>query len=505
MLRDNAENFGDKVAYRDRRRAVGYGDLERRTRWLAGHLDLLGVERGALVAILLDNCVEAVESSLAITRAAAVSVPVNPRASDSEVRQLLRDVALVVTDERHVDQVLKTLPDAGQARVVVTGDDPATAGAPAGALMFENLAEIDPGTPARDDLGLDDVAWLLHTSGSTGHAKGVLLSQRAGLWSVSESFLPALKFTADDALLWPLPLFHSFAQSVCLLAVITAGAEATVLDGFQPQDVLQELGERRHTVLAGVPTTFHGLVEAARDGSTPPAPARVGLSAGAPCTPELRRAFEETFGVPLLNGYGTTETAGVIAVDRPVGSRVEGSCGPPVPGVELRLVDPQTLEEVFEDEGEIWVSGPGIMIGYRDLPEESAAALHDGWYRTGDLGIFEGGHLVVTGRLKDLIISGGQNIHPAEVERVLLTLPGVADAIVVGAAHEALGEVPEAFVVPGPGGVDPRALLAGCRAELPEYKVPVAVHLAEVLPKTSSGKPDRRAVALLTRAGRTER
>ncbi|MET9872756.1 AMP-binding protein, partial [Streptomyces sp. NPDC006386] len=224
-------------------------------------------------------------------------------------------------------------------------------------------------------------------------------------------------------------------------------------------------------------------------GAAPPAP-RLCLVAGAPSGPALRAAVEETLGAPLLDAYGSTETCGMIAVNRPEGPRVDGSCGPPVPGVEVRVVDPGSGADVPDgEEGEVWVRSPGLMTGYHGRPEATAAALRDGWYRTGDLGRrVEHGHLRLTGRVSELIIRGGENIHPTEIEQALLRCPGVSDAVVVGEPHHVLGEVPVAFVVPGPDGMDPRRVLAACRDLLADYKVPARIREITAVPRTASGK-----------------
>ncbi|MGH3758121.1 SDR family NAD(P)-dependent oxidoreductase [Actinophytocola sp.] len=473
LLRSHAERAGGKVAFRDDRRAVTYADLERRTRWLAGHLAGVGVGRGDRVAVCLDNGVAVVESLLAITRAAAVGVPLNPRASDAELTHLLDDsgAAAVITDR-------------GQGRLVITSESCAA------------LAETDPGRPARDDLGLDEPAWLQYTSGTTGPAKGVVSTQRAALGAVLTRFLPAVGLVAADEVLWPLPLFHSFAHSVCVLGVTAVGASAWITTGFRPEATLDLLREHPFTVLAGVPATYHQLVRAAGPGVSVPK-LRLCLSAGAPCPPALRGAFEDTFGLELLDAYGSTETCGVIAVDRPGGPRVEGTCGPPAPGLEVRLADPETGAEVPAGaEGEIWIRGAGLMLGYHGQPEATATVLRDGWYRSGDLGrLREHGHLAVTGRIKELIICGGENIHPTEVERVLSRAPGVADVVVAGRPHDVLGEVPVAYVVAEPGGVRLPALLAACHRELSSVKVPAEVYEIDAVPRRGPDKIARHAVA----------
>ncbi|WP_174531436.1 class I adenylate-forming enzyme family protein, partial [Micromonospora maritima] len=492
LLRAHADRLPDRVAFRDADRAVDWAGLEAVTRRLAGHLADAGVARGDRVAFCLGNRVETVETWLAVTRAAAVGVPLNPRSTDAELAHLLDDsgAVLVVTDPGHLDQLRRLRADRPDLRIWVTGDGPY----PDGATAWPALVDVPPAADARDDLGLDEVAWMLYTSGTTGRPKGVLSTQRTCLWSVAACYVPVPDLTSADRVVWPLPLFHSLSHIACVLSVTAVGASARLVDGFAAADVLRAVAQDEATVLAGVPAMYHHLVAAARaDGFRAPA-LRVCLVGGAITTGELRRAFEEVFDAPLLDAYGSTETCGAIAVTRPDRPRVEGSCGQPVTGVDVRLVSPETGRDVATgDEGEVWVRGPGVMVGYHGLPETTAAVLRDGWYRTGDLARRDhDGNLFVTGRHRELIIRGGEKVHPVEVEDVLRAVPGVADVAVTGRPHEVLGEVPVAYVVPAPEGFAPAAAYAACRERLAYHKVPQELYEIDEVPRTASGKVIRR-------------
>ncbi|MFB6891358.1 SDR family NAD(P)-dependent oxidoreductase, partial [Kitasatospora sp. NPDC056327] len=491
LLAEHARDSSDRTAFRDAVRGVTYGELHARTGRIAGHLADLRLQPGDRAAILLGNSVEVVESYFGILRAGAIAVPLNPHATEAELTHLLDDsgARFVITDAARAAGLDALARGRADLRVIVTGEGPA----PAGTLSFETLATTAPATPARDDLGLDDPAWMLYTSGTTGRPKGVLSTQRNCLWSVAACYVPVPGLTAEDRVVWPLPLFHSLSHIACVLSVTAVGATARILDGFAAQDVLEAVREESATFLAGVPTMYQQLVRAAReDGFTAPA-LRMCLVGGAMTTAALRRSFEEAFGAPLIDAYGSTETCGSITVNWPTGARVEGSCGLPVPGLGVRLVDVGTgLDAADGEEGEVWVRGPSVMLGYHNQPEATEQALRGGWYHTGDLARRDGsGYFTITGRIKELIIRGGENIHPAEVEEVLRGVPGVADVAVVGKPHEVLGEVPVAFLVPGPGGLDPEALLAACRERLSYFKVPEELYETERIPRTASGKITR--------------
>ncbi|RAJ56458.1 rifamycin polyketide synthase module 1/2/3, partial [Streptomyces sp. Amel2xB2] len=497
LLRDHARLRGDKPAFRDRRRTLTYGELEERTGRFAGHLAGLRLQPGDRALIYLGNCVETIESYLAIIRAAGVAVPLNPHSADAELAYVLDDsgARVVVTDPAHLDQVRSMLPERPHLRVVVTGGDPLPWDAGQNVVSHQDLLASPAPAPARDDQALDDSAWMLYTSGTTGKPKGVLSSQRSCLWSVAACYSPIVGLSEDDHVLWPLPLHHSLAHVLCVIGVTAVGATARILDGFSPGEVLEAMREEPFTFLTGVPAMYHRLVAAAREdgGDVPAGSLQRALTAGSVCPAALRRDFEETFNVPLLDGYGSTETCGLMTVNWPEGTRIDGSCGLPVPGLSLRLVDPDSRQDVpTGQEGEVWVQGPNLMSGYHNQPEATAEALPGGWYRTGDLARRdEYGYLSITGRVKELIIRSGENIHPAEVESVLLQVPSVADAAVVGRPHDVLGEVPVAFVVPAEDGLDPEALYAACREQLANFKVPEEIYETGDIPRTSSGKITR--------------
>ncbi|MFF1303792.1 SDR family NAD(P)-dependent oxidoreductase [Streptomyces sp. NPDC058307] len=481
LLVENAARYGGRLAFADDRRAVNWARLELRTRRLAG---ALGVGRGARVAFCLDNSVELVEGLLATVRAGAVGVPLSPRGTHAELAALLADCDpdVLVVDRRQLARIASVVGERSP-RLVVAGEGPV----PEGIVHFGDLATHGSSPDPRDDLGLDEPAWLLYTSGTSGTPRAAVASQRSALWSPVACYVPRLGLSADDRLLWPLPLAHTYAHSLCVLGTTVAGGSARITAVREPAALVRLVEEFAPTVLGGVPLTYQQLLDAGL-GAVPSL--RVCVTAGAPSGPELRERVEARLGAPLLDGYGSTETCGKIAMESPTGPRVRGSSGAVLPGMEVRLVDPGTGARVVGAEGEIWVRGPGVMLGYRD----GTGVDGDGWYRTGDLGrLGEHGYLTVTGRANDRIVRGGENVDPVEVEQVLRGLPGVLDAAVVARPHPLLGEVPVAFVVPGEPALDTGALLRACAEVLSAHKVPEDVLFTPAIPRTAAGKP-RRAV-----------
>ncbi|WP_203836752.1 type I polyketide synthase [Winogradskya humida] len=448
LVQRHAGERPGKTAFVCGDRRVTFGELEELTRRFAGGLAGMGVGRGDAVVVCLPAGIDAVVAVLGIVRAAAVGVPVDPRASSAELDRLVRDC---------------------RAKAVVTDSAHGVAGVGIAAVLDQ------PGV-ARDDLGLDEDCWIHYTSGSTGRPKGVLSSQRMWLGMIDTALVRHQGLREDDRFLWPLPLFHALGHARCVLGVVVLGATAIILPYPSDSDLIDALESAEPTVLTGVPTTYHRLLATLQNRQITSARLRICVTGGAPCPPELRLAVREALGAPLVNTYGSTETCGAIAMELPGPMPAEGSVGRVI-GFEVRIV-----------EGEVWLRGPSLMRGYFQQPEATAEVLVDGWYRTGDLGRLEDGHLFLSGRARDLIIRGGANVHPAEIERVLIGLPGVADAAVAGRAHHRLGQVAVGYVVPANRDVDPVALLAACRRVMSAAKAPDEIRLVDAIPRTATGK-----------------
>lgn len=482
----------DVIAFIDDERSIPFGELAATTARLAGHLQDLGLQRGDRVLLCLDNRVEVAESYLAIPRAGAVAVCANPQSAPAEAGHILDDsgARIIITDAAHLEMVRAMAAGRGSLLAVIV----AGPGARGREISYAGLL-ASPSSPPRDCAALDDVAWMLYTSGTTGRPKGVYLTHRGCLWVAAACWAPIMGLGPGDVVLCALPLFHSYALVLCVLGTVAVGASERILPRFSVQDVLGRLRragpEGNVTIFPGVPTMFHYLLERAGPGGLGAPALRLCMSAGAILPATVNEAFEKAFGVPLLDGYGITETSTMVTMNWPSGSRVMGSCGLPLPGLSVRLVDPATGQDVMPgDEGELWVQGPNVTPGYHNLPEATAAAITGGWYRSGDLARRdENGYLRITGRIREIIIRGGENIYPAEVDEALLASPEVLDAAVVGMPHTHLGEVAVAFVVPRvPGRLDHDAVLAAARARLAPFKVPEKLIEIGQIPRTGSGK-----------------
>jgi rifamycin polyketide synthase module 1/2/3 len=516
LLAQNAALRAGAMAFGDDRLVRTWAQIDERTANLAGHLGGLGAA-GGCVAIVLENRVELAESYLAVIRAGAVAACLNARAGDDELAFMIGDcgAGLLITEGSQLDRVAKMLAGVPRDVRLIVVDRPGDSGQAGYEELtgyrklagyeeltgYEELAGTAPAAPPRDDLPLHAPAFMLYTSGTTGRPKGVLLSQHSCLWIVAAAWVPALELTPDDLFLSSLPLFHSYALDLTVLAVLAVGCAERLLPRFSPARVIELMRTEPVTVFPGVPTMFDYL-ERTLDGEPLAAPAlRVAMSAGAIMTAELSERFERAAGVPLIDGYGITETSTMVTMNWLHGTRLAGSCGLPVPGCAVRLVDPATGQDVpFGSEGELIVRGPQVMIGYHNRPEATAEVLRDGWYHTGDLARSDDcGYLTITGRIKELIIRGGENIYPAEIEQVLFGHPDVLDAAVAGEPHPSLGEVPVAFVVArDPATFDSAAVRGFVAAHLSQWKVPARIQLIEAVPRTGSGKTQRRRLFELT-------
>jgi long-chain acyl-CoA synthetase len=454
-----------------------YAELEARTAVAAGGLRARGVTPGDRVGIACWNDADFVVTYLATLWSGAVAVPLNPGAPVAELTtEVERIGAAVVVVGTGADELLD-LPGAVRPAEIV-GEPMA--------------AEVE-----RDE---SELAVLLFTSGTAGSPRAAMLSHgnlEANIGQVRSH--PGLRTGPDDIGLAMLPFFHVFGLNVGLGLALASGMHLVLLPQFDPAAAVGMVREHAVTVVAGVPVMFEAFL--ALDEDVAPADAftsvRLAVAGAAELTQATAEHFQHRFGVTIYEGYGLTEAAPIVsstAVDR---RPRWGSIGPPLPGVEIRLVDTDGTDVPVGDPGEIWVRGPNVFQGYWEDPEATARVLVDGWLRTGDIAVAgDEGFLSLVDRSKDLVIVSGFNVYPAEVEEVLLDAPEVADVGVVGVPSARTGEAVTAFVVPAPGATP---TLAGIRdhvsRRLARYKVPTSVHLVDELPRNQAGKLLRRELS----------
>ncbi len=473
-----------------------YSRLFAAARWLAGDLRRRGLGRGERVGCLLGSSPELVVAYLAILACGAAMVPINLAYRRREIGHILGDAEprLLIVGREQLAAVgeIDAGERAGVAAILVAEELLSrAAGAPddgSGSVSFAPLVE----------LGRDDLALLVYTSGTTGRSKGARLSH-GNVLAMIASLHEAWRWDSADSLLLTLPLFHLHGLVNGLHCALAAGATLVLEPRFDAARVCDRLAGGDATLFFGVPTLYVRLVgELRRRGGARAFPrVRLFVSGSAPLAAETHAAFEELTGQRILERYGMTETG--MLVGNPLdGVRRAGTVGLPLPGVELRLVDGDGRRVAIGAEGEIEVRGPNVFAGYWRAPEASAASFRGDdaggrWFRTGDHGRIDpaDGYLTLLGRASELILSGGFNVYPREVEEVLARFPGVREAAVVGAAHAEFGESPIAFLV-ADGSLDLGALDAFCREELARFKLPRRYVLVEALPRNALGKVERR-------------
>jgi long-chain acyl-CoA synthetase len=499
LLEERVKRHPDKAAYSDAARTVSWREVASESRNLAGHLRDAGLADGQAVAVWLPNGVDFALACLAIVQAGGVAVPISLESSESEVHYRLEDsasVLVIALADRsalldRIDARLACAPGRILSGVGMSG------GGGTGASGLQALFTRPPRSTRLAPDDIDRVGYIVYTSGTTGRPKGVELCSRSLMWVTAACWAPILGYCEDDSVLSPLPLFHSFALSITILAPVSTGAHVHIMERFSSHGALELLRSGRFSFMPGVPTMFHYLKLAAEEaGDNPFAGLRLCVSAGAIMQATLGQEFERRFGVELLDSYGITEMSTMVTMNWPRAPREPGSCGLPIPGMALRIIDQTTGKDAaYGGEGELICRSPTIMLGYHNQPDQTAQTVRDGWYHTGDLARFDAnGYVTITGRLKEIIIRGGQNIAPAEVEEALMQHPAVRDCAVVGLAHPHLGEICAAFIVRADGAgaageaLDEGALRAHCAARLSGYKVPERFHLVAEIPRTGSGK-----------------
>ncbi|MFE6893967.1 long-chain fatty acid--CoA ligase [Streptomyces sp. NPDC057694] len=477
VLQESAARHPDRIAVVEGDVRVSYRTLWQEALRFAARLRAHGIGPGDRVALLLPNTADFPRAYYAVLAAGGTVVPVH---------------ALLVADE-----VAHVLRHSG-CRAVVTADPYGTVARAAadevGVEVLHVEVDGDAEQPAvAEPRDADDTAVILYTSGTTGLPKGALLTHANLVMNASVCAQDLFALTPDDVVLGCLPLFHSFGQSCAMNAALRAGSTLVLCPRFTGPGALELMVREGVTVFMGVPTMYHALVEAAAHDERRPA-LRMAVSGGAALPVALFERFETTFDTMLLEGYGLTETSPAATFNQPAFGRRPGTVGHPIWGVEAGIADAETDDRTVlladGEVGEVVLRGHNIFAGYLDDPAASAAAVVDGWFRTGDLGVRDAeGRLSIVDRKKDLIIRGGFNVYPREVEEVLARHPAIAQVSVIGLPDEERGEEVCAAVVLRPGATDSgEEIVAWARERLGRHKYPRVVRLLSELPLGPSGK-----------------
>ncbi len=468
---------------------LSYGELDALSDRLASGLREAGLRPGDAIAVELPNIPQFLVAYFGILKSGAIAVPVNPMLKAQELAFQLRDsgARMLICWAGVLGEAAKAAAAAGLDQIVVVGEP---AGVPA-AVPFEQLLAAHADGPQLARREPADTAVIVYTSGTTGRPKGAELTH---LQLYMNADIPGRLFDVqpDDVVITVLPLFHVFGLSSIVNVCVRFGCTMSLIPRFDAGEVLRVIQRDRATIFEGVPTMFIALLAHPGLGRYDVSSLRVAISGGASIPAVVLDAFEKRFGVLILEGYGLTETASTTTFNRSISDRRVYSVGKPIWGTQTEIWDEDNkpLKPGPQNVGEVVTRGLHVMKGYLNNPDATASVFTGGWLHTGDLGYLdEDGFLFIVGRIKELIIRGGYNVYPLEIEDVLHAHPAVAEAAVVGIPDDRLGEEVKAVVVPRPGAALTAAeLISFCRERLAAYKYPRVVEFRAGLPKNAMGK-----------------
>ena len=488
LLTSSVARHPDNVAIRLDDVEITYAALDAATARMAGLLRSKGVEPGDRVGIMLPNVPHFAIAFYGAQRVGAVVVPMNVLLKGREVGFYLEDsgAKVIVAWQGFAEAAEAGASAAGTECVLV---DPATFSGLLGAV--EPVAEIVTGDA-------EDTAVILYTSGTTGTPKGAELTH-AGLTTNVEIASEPFSISSEDVVFGGLPLFHVFGLICGLNTAIGAGATLTLLPRFDPGKALEILERDRVTIFEGVPTMYGALLNDPRRKQFDVSALRICASGGSALPVEVLRGFDAAFDCKVLEGYGLSETSPVASFNHPDMERKPGSIGTPIRGVEMKVVDDDGNEVAQGEVGEIVIRGHNVMKGYWRKPEATEEAIDaDGWFHSGDVALVdEDGYFFIVDRKKDMIIRGGYNVYPREIEEVLYEHPAVREAAVIGVAHDEFGEEVAAAVVLKDGEhADADAIMAHVKERVAAYKYPRHIWFTDELPKGPTGKILKREIVV---------
>ncbi|HPL10146.1 MAG: long-chain fatty acid--CoA ligase [Smithellaceae bacterium] len=485
MVQTQGRRYPDRIAIRFYERDITYRELDEQSNRVANGLLRLGVRKGDRVCMLMDNSPEFYYTYFGINKIGAIAGPVNCWWQIAEIRYLLKDSGAVVlfcdhTYRGHIDKIIGETPDLQHVIEREAADDRF--------LPFEKML-TEPVALADAAISPDDVSTIVYTSGTTGSPKGVLLTHRNILTNSWQASLLA-NIDEKDVILCFLPLFHVNGLVITGTSPLSKGSQIVLRRNFSASEFWECVAKYRVSIFSGVPTVYQILLNTPGFEGLDVSSLRYGVCGAAPMPVETIRKFEETFNMIIVEGYGLTEsTAGATA--NPInGVRKIGSIGIPFAGTEIRILDDEDKEVPQGDVGEICIRGDHVMKGYFNKPEDTAQTLRGGWLHTGDMAYKdEDGYLFIVDRKKEMIIRGGENIYPKELEGIICRHPDVAEVAVVGVPDAIYGEEVMACLVLHPDRMlAEEAFQDWCRANMASYKVPKYVNIRASLPRNLLGK-----------------
>ena len=467
-------------------RTITYGEIFARVTRLANALRGMGVGRGDRVAYVGPNHPALAETLFATGLLGAIFVPLNTRLAVPELEDQLTDAEpQVLLWAPACAETVAALRDRVRVRdyVAVDGD------VVDGSVPYDELLKGGAETPIDEPLSLDDVCMVQYTSGTTGHAKGVLLSHGNITWNCY-NMLVDVDVIADEVSLVSAPMFHTAALNQLFLPTFLKGGTSVLMPAFEPGRAFDLIAQHRVSWMFGVPTMFHAMSQSPRWADADLSSVRILMCGGAPLPEALIRTYGAR-GLQLLQGYGMTETSpGALFLRAADSADKIGSAGTPCFFTDVKVVRPDGSDVEVGEPGEVVMRGPNVTSGYWRLPAETTAAFTNDWFHSGDIAVVDDeGYVTIVDRLKDMFISGGENVYPVEVEKHLHENPAVADCAVIGVPDDLWGEVGRAVVVLRPGAsATPETILAGLAGHVANYKIPKSVALVDALPRTATGK-----------------
>lgn len=456
------------TAMKSNGKIITYGMLNECIERYRSYFDKIGIKPGDYVGLYYNNSPEFIYSYFAVSKMGGVIVPFNRMLTPSEVEYIAND-----TNMKHII-TMKNIGITTKYTQIILPDVISE-------IMKTEITEL-----VKINRSEDDINTIIYTSGTTGKPKGAMLTHK-NLISNAKSVIEHFPMNEDDVHLCVLPMFHSFAWTVNVAAALHSGASIVIEDSFAPKNIIRDIISEKVTIVTGVPAMFSYYLSLGEKSDF--ASVRIFISGGDSLPVEVLERFEDKFNKKIYEGYGLSETSPVVTIN-PINETRPGSIGLPVPNVSVKIVDNNGKTLDTKETGEILVKGPNVMKGYKNLPEETKKTIVDEWLHTGDIGyIDEDGYIYIVDRIKDIIIVGGMNIYPREIEELIYQYGGILEAAVVGVQDDTRGEIPFAYiVVKNKETFDLNGLKLFLRNNLAKFKRPKKILIMDQLPKNATGK-----------------